>query len=168
MGASTQPCFTPFITLNDSETSPPTLTFAITPVCRASFIVVNFSVHPYFLSSCHSPVLPTISNALLKSTNATYSGWSCSLHFPCSYRRQYIISTVLWLPLKPHSVSGTTSVLCGHSVEKDRGENFACYGKKRESSIVPTYCSITFLIYIYKTGMFVCFWYITHLPCIGG
>ena len=27
VGASTQPCLTPFVTLNDSETSPPTLTF---------------------------------------------------------------------------------------------------------------------------------------------
>ncbi|KAK2187772.1 hypothetical protein NP493_154g00000 [Ridgeia piscesae] len=46
-------------------TSPPTLTFVIIPVCRASIIVVNFSGHPYFLSSCHSPVLPTASNVLL-------------------------------------------------------------------------------------------------------
>ena len=111
MGASTYPCLTPFVTLNDSETSPQTLTFAIIPVCSASIIVVNFSGHPYFLSSCHSPVLPTVSNALLKSTNTIYSGRSCSMHFSCSCRRQNIISTVPRLPLKPHSVSGTTSGL---------------------------------------------------------
>ena len=29
VGASTQPCLTPFVTLNDSETSPPTLTFVL-------------------------------------------------------------------------------------------------------------------------------------------
>ena len=109
VGASTQPCLIPFVTLNDSETSPPTLTFAIIPVCSASIIVVNFSGQPYFLSSCHSPVLPTVSNALLKSTNTMYSGWPCSMHFSCSCRRQNIISTVLRLPLKPHCVSGTTS-----------------------------------------------------------
>ena len=108
-GASTQPCLTSFVTLNDSETSPPTLTFAIIPVCSASIIVVNFSGQPYFLSSCHSPVLPTVSNALLKSTNTIYSGRSCSMHFSCSCRRQNIIPTVLRLPLKPHCVSGTTS-----------------------------------------------------------
>ena len=109
MGASTQHCLTQFVTLNDSETSPQTLTFAIIPVCRASIIVVNFSGHPYFISSCHSPVLPTVSNALLKSTNTMYSGRSCSMHFSGNYQRQNIISTVLWLPLKPHCVSGTTS-----------------------------------------------------------
>ena len=109
VGASTQPCLTPFVTLNNSETSPPTLTFAIIPVCRASIIVVNFSGQPYFHSSCHSPVLPTASNALLKSTNTMYNGHSCSMHFSCSCRRQNTISTVLRFPLKPHCVSGTTS-----------------------------------------------------------
>ena len=68
VGASIQPCLTPFVTLNDSETSHPTLTYAIIPVCRPSIIVMNFCGHPYFLSSCHSPVLPTLSNVLQKST----------------------------------------------------------------------------------------------------
>ena len=108
MGASTQPCLTPFVTLNDSEISPPTLTFAIIQVCRASIIIVNFSGQPYFLSSCHSPVLPIVSNSLLKSTNTMCSGQSCSMHFSCGCRRQNIISTVLRLPLKPHCVSRTT------------------------------------------------------------
>ena len=100
---------TPFVTLHDSETSPLKLTFAIIPVCRASIIVVNFSRHPYFLGSCHSPFLPTVSTALLKSTNTIYSGRSCPIHFSCSCRRQNITSTVLRVPLKPHCVSGTTS-----------------------------------------------------------
>ena len=104
--ASTQPCLTPFMTLNDSKTSLPTLTFAIIPVCSALIIVVNFSGHAYFLSSCHSPVIPTVSNALLKSTN-TCVQWSVLLNaLFCSCRRQNIISMVLWLPLKPHCVSG--------------------------------------------------------------
>ena len=90
VGVSTQPCLTPFVTLNDSET-------------------VKFPGHPYFLSSCHSLVLPTVSNALLKSTNTMNSGWSCSMHLSCICRRQHITSTVLWLHLKPHCVSGTTS-----------------------------------------------------------
>ena len=94
VGASTQPCLTPLVTPNVSETSPPTLTFAIIPVCRPSIMVVNFSGHPYFLSSCHSPALPTVSNAFVKSTNTMYSGRSCSMHFSCSCRRQNIKSTV--------------------------------------------------------------------------
>ena len=43
LGASTQPCLTLFVIPNDPETSHPTLTFAIIPVCSASIIVVNFS-----------------------------------------------------------------------------------------------------------------------------
>ena len=107
--ASIQHCLSPFETLSHSETSHPTLPFAIIPVYRASIIVVNFSGHPYFLSGCRSPVLPTVSNALLMSTNAIYSGRSCSLYFSCSCRRQTIISMVLRLPLKSHCVSGTSS-----------------------------------------------------------
>ncbi|KAK2172389.1 hypothetical protein NP493_966g00002 [Ridgeia piscesae] len=102
---------------SDSDTSPPTLAFAIIPVCSASIIIVNFSWHPYILSSCHSPVVPTISNALLKSTNTMYSGQSCSMHFSCSCRRQNIMSTVLWLPLKPHCiVSSVLPYFCRNSI----------------------------------------------------
>ena len=68
MWASTQSCLTSFVTLDVSETktSPPTLTFAIIPVYRASIIAVNFSGHPYFLSSCRSSgsvhsILPQLS-----------------------------------------------------------------------------------------------------------
>ena len=102
VGPSTQSCLTSFFTLNDSETSA-MLSFAIIPVCRASIIVVNFSGHTYVVSSCHSLIHPTVSNALL--TNTTYSGRSCSMHFYCSCRRQNIISMVLPLPLKSHCVS---------------------------------------------------------------
>ena len=109
VGASTHPCLTPFVIANISETSPPFLTFTIIPVCRLSIIVVNFSGHPYFLSSCHSPVLPTVSNAFVKSTNTIYRGRSCSMHFSWSCRRQKIMSTVLLFERKPHCVSGTTS-----------------------------------------------------------
>ena len=147
MWPSRQPCLTPFVTLNDSETSPPTLTFAIILVCRASIIVVNFSGHPYFLSNFHSPVHPTVSNTLLKSTNTTYSGRSCSVHFSCSCRRQNIISTMLRLPLKPHCVSGTTSgVIWVVSLLRMILAKILTARERIDSSIVPTVCSITFLV----------------------
>ncbi|KAI0240738.1 hypothetical protein LSAT2_008495 [Lamellibrachia satsuma] len=42
VGASTQPCLTPFVTPNVSETSPPTLTFAIIPTeCRGEVTFDN-------------------------------------------------------------------------------------------------------------------------------
>ena len=111
VGASTHPCLTPFVIANVSETSPPFLTFTIIPVGRLSIMVVNFSGHPYFLSSSHSPVLPTMSNAFVKSTKTICRGRSCSMHFSWSCHRQKIMSTVLWFERKPHYVSGTTSGL---------------------------------------------------------
>ena len=109
VGASTHPCLTPLVIANVSETSPPFLTFTIIPVCRLSIMVVNISGHPYILSSCHSPVPPTVSNAFVKSTNTIYRGRSCSMHFSWSCRRQKIMSIVLLFERKPHCVSGTTS-----------------------------------------------------------
>ena len=108
VGASTHPCLTPFVIANVSDTSHPFLTFTIIPACRLSFMVVNFSEHPYFLSSCHSPVLPTVSNTFVKSTKTIYRGRSCSMHFSWSCCRQKIMSTVLRFERKPHCVSGTT------------------------------------------------------------
>ena len=109
VGTSTQPCLTPFVMANVSETSPLFLTSTIIPICRLSIMVVNFSGCPYFLSICHSPVLQTVSNAFVKSTKTIYKGRSCSMHFSWSCRRQKIMSTVLRLERKPHCVSGTTS-----------------------------------------------------------
>ena len=109
VGASTHPCLTPFVIANVSKTSPPFLTFTIIPECRLSIMLVNFSGHPYFLSSCHSPVLPTVPNSFVKATKRLYSGRSCSMHFFWSCRRQKIMSTVLRFERKLHCVSGTTS-----------------------------------------------------------
>ena len=75
---------------------------------------------------------------------------------------------MLRLPLKPHCVSGTTSgVMWVDSLEEDSGEDLACYGKKRYSSIVPTVCSITFFVDGYNVGILPCLRYRTHLPGIG-
>ena len=109
VGTITHACLTPFVIANVSETSPPFLTFTIIPVCRLSIMVVTFSEHPYFLNSCHSPVLPMVSNAFVKSTKTIHSGESCSIHFSWSCHRQKIMSTVLHFERKPHWVSGTTS-----------------------------------------------------------
>ena len=88
MGASTHPCLTPCVIAKVSQTSPPFLTFTIIPVCKFFIMVVNFSGHPYFLSSYHSPVLPTVSNAFVKSTKTIYRGRSFSMHFSWSCHRQ--------------------------------------------------------------------------------
>ena len=109
--ASTHPCLTPFVIANVSETSTPFLTFTIIPVCRLYIMVVNFSGHPYFLSSCHNTVLSTVLNSFVKSTKTIYRGRSCSMHFSWSCRKQKIMSTVLRFERKSHCVSGSTSGL---------------------------------------------------------
>ena len=109
VGASTYPCLTPFVIANVSETSPPFLTFTIIPVCRLSIMVVNFSGHLYFISSCHSPVLSTVSNGFVKSTKTIYRGRTCSMHFSWSCRRQKIMSTAFRFERKLYGISGTTS-----------------------------------------------------------
>ena len=53
------------------------------------------------------------------------------------------------------------------SVKENAGEDLACYGKKRNSSIVPIVCSITFLVDGYNSGSLSYLWYRTHLPGIG-
>ena len=105
------PYLTPFVIANVFETSPLVLMLTIIPVCSLSIMVVNFSGHPYCLSSYHNPVLPTVSNAFVKSTKRIYRGRSCSMNFSWSYRWQKIMSTVLRFEQKPHCVSGTTSVV---------------------------------------------------------
>ena len=40
------------------------------------------------------------------------------------------------------------------SVEEDPGVNLACYGKKRDSSIVSTVCMVIFLVDGYNAGSF--------------
>jgi len=52
-------------------------------------------------------------------------------------------------------------------VEEDPGEDLACYGKKRDSPIVLTVCSITFLVDGYNAGILPCLWHRTHLLGIG-
>ena len=76
---------------------------------------------------------------------------------------------VLRLPLKPRCVSGTTPgvMLIDILLKEDPGEDLACYGEKRDSSIVPTVCSITFLVDGYNAGILPCLWHRTHLTGIG-
>ena len=159
-GTSTQPCLTPFVILNVSETSPLTLTFAIIPVCSASIIVVNFSGQLYFLSSCHNPVLPTVSNALLwlvllSSLFVQLSETKYHIHAPVSSETTLCSRNYLWC------------YVGRESVDEDPGEILDCYVKKRDTCIVPTICSITFLVDGYNAGILPCLWYRTHLPGIG-
>ena len=83
-GARTQPCFTPFVTENESEVSPLSRTVALMPSCNWRTSVVNFLGQPNFSIICHSPSLQTVSKALVKSVDVMKSSSNCSWHFSFS------------------------------------------------------------------------------------
>ena len=153
VGVSTHPCLTPFVIEKLSETSPPFLTF----------MVVNFSGHPYFLSSSHSLVFPTVSNAFVKSTKTIYRGRSCSMHFSRSCCRQKIMSTVLRFERKSHCVSGTTfGVIWLKSLfSKIRAK--ICR-KKRYTLVITTFCLVSFFVDGDYAGILPGLWCMTFLP----
>ena len=167
VGASTLLCLTQFVIANVSETSPPFLAFTIIPVCRFSIIVVNFSGHPYFLSSCHSPVLPTVANAFVKLTKTIYRGQSCSMHFSWSCHRQKIMSTVLRFERNPHCVSGTTSwVMWLESLFSRIRAKILPAAERRDipCSIITTFCSVSFFVDGDYVGILPGLWYMSFLP----
>ena len=86
VGARTHPCFTPFVTGNESEVSPLSITVARMPSCNWRTIAVNFRGQPNFSVICHSPSLQTVWNALVKSMNVMKRWSYFSWHFSCSWR----------------------------------------------------------------------------------
>ena len=69
VGARTQPCFTPFVTGNESDVSPLSRTEALVPSCNWRTNAMNFMGQPNLSIICHRPSLQTLSNALVKSIN---------------------------------------------------------------------------------------------------
>ena len=65
VGAGTQPCFTPFVTGNNSEVPPLSRTLAITASYNWRTSMVHFLGQPNLSIICHGPSLQTMSNALV-------------------------------------------------------------------------------------------------------
>ena len=101
VGARTQPCFTPFVTGNGSDTSPFSTTLAIMPSCRDRTMLINLGGQPSFDRMDQRPGLLMVSKALVRSMNKRYRSWHCSRHFTCSWRMANMF-TVLLLCLNPH------------------------------------------------------------------
>ena len=78
VGARTQPCFTLFVTGNESEVSPLSRTVALMPSCNWRTSAVNFLGQPNLSIICHSPSLQTVSNALVTSMNVMKRSSYCS------------------------------------------------------------------------------------------
>ena len=71
--ARTQPCFTPFVTRNESEVPPLSGTVALVPSCNWRTSAVHYLGQPNFSIISHSPSLLTVSNTLVKSMNVMKS-----------------------------------------------------------------------------------------------
>jgi len=67
-GASTQPCFTPFDTLNVSEKEPWSRTHASMPSYSDLTTLTNFSGYRSFFNTCQKPSRFTVSNAFVRSS----------------------------------------------------------------------------------------------------
>ena len=109
VGARTQPCFTPLVIGNGSDTSLFSLIWPCWSSCSWMTMLRNFCGQPSRFMISHSPFLLTVSNALVRSTKVMYSPLFCSLHFSCSCLRLNTISVVLLFALKPHWLSGIWS-----------------------------------------------------------
>ena len=102
---------------------------------------MDFSGHPYFFSSCHSPVLPTVSSALLKSIKY-------HIQFPVLFNAPFLSQSETKYHIHSDPVTSEATMCLRNYpcyvgrqfVEEDPGEDRVCYGKKRDSSIVPTVC----------------------------
>ena len=68
VGASTQPCFTPFVTKNGLENSPSFWTLACMPSWNWRTIVMNLAGQPKVAIILHRPSRQTVSKAFEKST----------------------------------------------------------------------------------------------------
>ena len=100
VGERTQPCFTPFVTGNESEVSLLSRTMALIPSCNCRTSAVNFLGRPNFsiITISHSPSLQTVSNALVKSMHVMKRSSYCSWYFSCSWLAAKIMSPVLQRP----------------------------------------------------------------------
>ena len=105
--ARTQPCFTPYVTENESDVSPLSSTEALMPSCNWRTSAMNVLGQPNFSIICHSPYLQTVSNALVKSISVMKRFSYYSWHFSCSWRAAKILSTVPRPHRKPHCLSGS-------------------------------------------------------------
>ena len=109
VGARTQPCFTPLAIGKGSERSLFNLTWRYWSSCSWMTTLRNFGGQPRRSMISQSPFLVTVSNALVRSTNVTYSPLFCSRHFSWSCLRTKTMSVVPRFALKPHWVSGSWS-----------------------------------------------------------
>ena len=98
--------FTPLTIGKGSERSLFNLTCPCWSSCSWITILRNFGGQPRRFMISQRPFLLIVSNALVRSTNVTYSSLFCSRHFSWSCLRTKIMSVIPRFALKPHWISG--------------------------------------------------------------
>ena len=106
VGASTQPCFTPFVTGKGVDYSPLSRTWACMPSWDWRTSMMNLSGHPN-LFMMERPFWLMVSNAFVRSTMVVYRSAFCSWHFSCSWRAAKTMPMVPCSLRKPHWLSGS-------------------------------------------------------------
>ena len=111
VSARTQPCFTPLTMGKEPERSLFNLTWPRWSLCSWITMLRNFvEQQPRCSMIIHNPFLLTVSDALVRSTNTTYSPFFCSLHFSWTCLRMNTMLALLpLLAHNPHWVSGRWS-----------------------------------------------------------
>ena len=109
VGARTQPCLSPPLISNASETLPCWIKLAVIPSCRARIRLIKRSGQPNLARVSHMAGLGTLSKAFLRSQKICTSSCCCSRHFSCSCLAQKSMSIVPRDGLTPHWDSGRIS-----------------------------------------------------------
>ena len=90
VGAITQPCFTPIVTLKGAEISPHTRIFAVIPSWNCQIIARKFWGHPNFWRTFQSKSRLMVFNALRRSMNENDISFWCSFTFTEVVKQQRV------------------------------------------------------------------------------
>ena len=84
VGASTQPCFTTVLMLNDPYCSLSYSAHPFMPSCSCRVMLTHLGGFPRRARHAHGVPLFTESNALVRSIHVKQRSRPCSLHFSCT------------------------------------------------------------------------------------
>lgn len=107
VGASTQPCFTPFLIGKGPEAEPSYWTVPCMSSWKDVIILRSLDGDPILCRRVNRPFLLIRSKALVGSIKAIYSGFLYSRHFSCSCLSEKIMSIVDFPALNRTEPQGT-------------------------------------------------------------
>ena len=122
VGASTQPCFTPFLSGKGPEAEPSYWTVPCISSWKDVIILRSLDGHPILCRRVNRPFLLIRSKALVRSIKAIYSGFLYSRHFSCSCLSEKIMSIVDLPALNRAEPQGTPFPLTSPTCSTPHGQ----------------------------------------------